>query len=133
MDKTCLIIINHRILNSQEMELRQLFNVKQLQFLPESLSELWKNIPADEDNELIGLTQLKDYMLKVTKENDLVWIQGDFGATFYLVNVCFNFNRIPIYAFSLRKSTEKQLLGNSISKQSVFEHITFKKYRRPDE
>jgi hypothetical protein len=56
-------------------------------------------------------------------------VQGDFGATFYVVDFCLKNNLIPVYSTSRRISVEKNGNNNKIVKTNIFEHVTFRRYK----
>ncbi len=70
---------------------------------------------------------IRKWILKESKEHDYVLIQGEFGATFYLVDYCFNIKRVPIYATSIRQVEEKAEDDITITNRT-FKHVNFRKY-----
>ena len=64
-----------------------------------------------------------------TNSDDYILIQGDFGATYFLVDYCKKRNyAIPIYATTERKSVEEVQEDGSIKTQRIFKHKRFRLY-----
>ena len=97
--------------------------------LPEELKQTWSNIEPDGELPIDVLTPIKNWIIQESNEQDYVLVQGEFGATFYLVDYCFNIKRIPIYATSIRQVEEKVQDGVTITNR-IFKHVNFRKYIR---
>ena len=62
------------------------------------------------------------------RRGDYLLVQGDFGATYIIVECAKSLGLIPIYATTLRESREHKAPDGSISKQSLFKHCLFRIY-----
>jgi len=61
------------------------------------------------------------------KENFCL-IQGDFGATFYLVSWCFKNGFVPIYLTTKRVAKEVVRSDGTVELLKVFRHGRFRRY-----
>ena len=77
-----------------------------------------------------GLSQEElGYRLNVTRQTISKWelVQGEWGATYEMVNFCKKQNLIPIYS-STKREVEEIKNGEAITKISRFVHRGFIKY-----
>ena len=95
--------------------------------LPESLQTLWSNIPPDLNDISTYLEPLKKYLQKVIKLNDIVLVQGDFGATCQIATFVKSLGAKAVYATTKRDVVEIKK-GDKIEKKSIFEHVKFREY-----
>lgn len=104
--------------------------MKRIVTLPEELRNEWSNInPNVEIEDDFNLVyKLKTFILENTNQEDYVIVQGEWGMTFTIVNMCFELNRVPIYATTERK-TKETVKDGQVHSEKVFEHIRFRKYR----
>ena len=123
-----LVIFNHDILTDEQvLYAHNKLNVSEIIYMPNELKLIWKQI--DPLAQVIDLKLIEEFILKNTIKNDFILIQGEFGATYKLVNFCFKHKRIPIYATSERQVVEKKKADNSVEKRSLFRFIRFRKYK----
>ena len=66
---------------------------------------------------------------EISNEQDYILVQGEFGATFYIVDYCFKNNLIPVYATSVRR-VEEIREGDKVLTNRVFVHEGYRKYIR---
>lgn len=123
-------IISHKLLDSQVCELKKDWNVDNILELPEVLKKEWSNINTNEELEknLKIVNKFKKFILANTNQEDYVIVQGEWGMTFTVVNMCFELNRVPIYATTERK-TKETVIDGQVHSEKVFEHVRFRKYR----
>lgn len=130
LSKTVVSILSHELLNLQVDELNSTWNVENIITLPENLKSAWCNVnPNDDSEDDFNLVyKLKTFILDNTNQEDYVIVQGEWGMTFTIVNMCFELNRVPIYATTERK-TKETVKDGQVHSEKVFEHIRFRKYR----
>lgn len=130
LSKTVVSILSHELLNSQVDELKNTWNVDKIINLPEKLKSDWSNVnPSDNLEDDFNLVyKLKTFILENTNQEDYVIVQGEWGMTFTIVNMCFELNRVPIYATTERK-TKETVKDGQVHSEKVFEHVRFRKYR----
>lgn len=128
--KTVVSILSHELLKSQEEELNRDWNVEKIVPLPEELKNEWSNINPNveigDDSNLVD--RLRDLILDKTNQEDYVIVQGEWGMTFTVVNMCFELNRIPIYA-TTERITKEVFIDGQVHSEKIFEHVRFRKYR----
>lgn len=127
-NRNMFLVFSHKLSEEQKKEGSGTFNVKNYISLPEELQDLWSNIPPKADIQDDYFTPIFDYISKNGKENDIVLVQGDFGATYIMVNWCFDKGFVPVYATTERiYSSEEDSEGTTIN-HHVFKHIKFRRY-----
>lgn len=120
--KKIVLLFSHKLTSLQEKELNTKWNCEQIIYMPQDLKEKWGNIDANTD-----LKSFKKYLKENLGKNDLVLIQGEWGATYKMVNYSKRKGYIPLYSSSKRDSTEFHE-GDKVIKNSTFLHIKFVKY-----
>jgi len=125
--KKLFLLFSHTLTTAQESDAKATFGVEQFVTLPNELQELWSNVPSELDNLSDYLEPLKNYLTKQTQQGDVVLVQGDFGATYQMVNFVKALGLIAVHATTKRNVVEK-VIDDKIVKTSVFEHIRFRSY-----
>lgn len=121
--------MSHQLSDIQTKEAKNILKVDCIKMLPLELQQIWSSIEPKGELPIDMLMPIKKWISKESSEQDYVLIQGDFGATFYLVDYCFNIKRVPIYATSTRQVEEKVENDITITNR-VFKHVNFRKYVR---
>ncbi|MBS4534149.1 hypothetical protein GOQ29_00795 [Clostridium sp. D2Q-14] len=127
-----LSILSHELTNEQKKELKEKYNVKCIVILSEELMSYWSNIDPNSNIPNKNLFQIIDWILNSSSEGDYVFIQGEYGSVYYLVDFCFSTNRVPIYSSSKRRVLENKE-GEKVYSKRIFEHVKFKKYIKYEE
>ncbi len=124
------LLFSHYITDEQFEDAKKTLNITEFISLPKDLQERFSNVPAD-------LETIDDYLQPIldwidehcTSSDDYILIQGDFGATYFLVDYCKKRNyAIPMYATTERKSIEEVQEDGSIKTQRIFKHKRFRMY-----
>ena len=76
------------------------------------------------------MESITDFIYKNLSKGDYIWIQTEYGITFYIVDFALNNGFIPIYSTTERIYTEKKLSDNEIERNYIFRHVRFRKYIR---
>jgi len=122
------VLLSHSLTEQQVKQAREDLKISKINYLPSELAELWSSVPPE-------LESLKQYLLPVFKwleearPGDYVLVQGDFGATYLVVDYCFNRGLIPIYATTRRMHREEQT-ENGVKIIKVFSHVRFRRYEK---
>lgn len=124
--KLCLLF-NHTLTSEQANDAKVSLFCDEFVSLPEQLQDLWSNVPPELESLSCYLQPIKEYIHANVQKDDFVLIQGDFGATYMMVNFVKNLGAIPVYATTSRDVVEV-LKGDTVVKQSVFRHQRFRKY-----
>ncbi|MFA7578219.1 MAG: CRISPR-associated protein Csx20 [Candidatus Muiribacteriota bacterium] len=98
-------------------------------YLPENLQKIWSNIPPEKPEINTLIKPILEWIEKNSEKDDLILVQGDFGATYITVNFCFKKGLIPVYATTERKAIEKNIDGKIVIER-IFSHVIFRKYEK---
>lgn|SRR5690554_3649659 len=123
------LLFSHELTNQQKREAIEELGVEAIKYLPDSLKELWSQIPPEVPEVAVHLRPIKAWLEGKVKKGDYILIQGDFGATFIMVQWSFVKNCIPIYATTKRKVIEVYN-NHEVITNRVFEHIRFRPYEK---
>lgn len=125
--KRAVVILSHELNCYQILELKEKWKVSDIIFLPKELKDIWSSINPNGEIDTNYLNSILKFIVDNTNEDDYVIVQGEFGATHYIVNRIFENNRIPLYATTVRKVKE-MVIDNITKTERVFEHVNFRKY-----
>ena len=124
-----IVIFNHEVLSEEQIKYsKSKLDVSDIKYLDEDLKQIWRQIDPFLDK--LDLSLIEDFVLKNSEKKDFVLIQGEFGATYKLVNFCFKYGRIPLYATTERKSVEEKNEDGSVEKRSLFRFVRFREYEK---
>lgn len=120
--KKLILLFSHELTGQQEIDARANLKCDEILYMPKKLKEKWQNLGIERD-----LEEFKNFLAEVTKKEDYVLVQGEWGATYDMVNYCKENNLIPIYS-STKREVEERKDGETILKISKFVHRGFVKY-----
>jgi hypothetical protein len=123
------LLFSHKLTEEQIRDAKENLKVSGFIYLPENLQKLWSNIPPDIENIGSYLTPIKEFLKQHAKEGDFILIQGDFGATYIMVNWAFKNGLIPVYATTKRVVREINDNGKIITVRE-FKHCRFRRYEK---
>jgi len=126
--KKLFLLFSHSLTEEQQADATQNWNVTAFVALPTDLQARFSNIPADLPALDEYLAPLRDWLLQQAQIQDLILIQGDFGAAYQLVNYAKEIALTPIYATTERQSIDTPQADGSIKTERVFRHKMFRKY-----
>lgn len=122
------LIFSHKMTKDQIEDAENSLDVVSLVEMPDSLKELWRQIsPLPERIETV-LEPLRQWLEAVAQPFDFVLIQGDFGATWLMVDFAFKQGLVPVYATTRRKAKEIAQPDGSIKTEHLFQHQRFRRY-----
>lgn len=124
---TLTLLINHSLTQEQISDAKISLDVSDILQPNDTVKAFWANI--DPIGDLPCLEIITDYLLKNSVKSDFVLVQGDFGATYYIVAWCFKNGRIPIYSTTKRFYNEIHQQDGSVKTEHVFKHINFRRYK----
>lgn len=128
MSKNMFLLFSHRLTQKQIEESRDKLEVTEYIYLPEDLKNLWSHINPTGDLEIEYFKDIITFIKDNGKKGDIALVQGDFGATYIMVNWCIENGFIPIYSTTERVySLEKSVDGKTINRH-IFEHVRFRRY-----
>lgn len=87
-------------------------------------------MPPEVDDLAPHLIPIKSWLLREALPDDFVLVQGDFGATYLMVNFAFENKFRPIYSTTEREAKEIHQPDGSITLVHHFRHHRFRLYVR---
>lgn len=122
--KRMYILMSHSITQQQMNDAKKALCIEHFVVLP---TDRWSQIPAENDTVESSLLQLKAQLSVEAKQGDVLLVQGDYGATFNMVQFAKERGIVPVYATSKRKAYEITD-GEKITTVREFQHVRFRKY-----
>ena len=126
--KKMILLFSHTLSQTQKEDAQKCWGVEEFISLPKELQTLWSNIPPQLEEIDKYLEPIRVFLTQNIAKDDIVLIQGDFGATYNIVSFSKSLGAVAVYATTKRNVVEKEIDGKSI-KTSVFEHIRFREYK----
>lgn len=121
------LLFSHKLTLAQKDSAKVVYGVEEFIYLPEDLQKIWTNVPSDMENLKDYLIPIEEYLDKFSNKDDIVLIQGDFGAVYHMVEFSKKQGLIAIYATTKRRIKE-YFKGDSLVKESIFEFVRFREY-----
>ena len=122
-----ILLFSHKLTDLQKIDAKESLDINDFIYLPSNLQKIWSQIPANIYDISPYLNQIKEYVQANTNQGDYILIQGDFGATYEMVQYAKEINLIPIYSTNSRESIEEEIDGKVV-KKSIFIHNIFRRY-----
>lgn len=126
--KKMFLVFTHKLTLEQKKDANKTLGVEDFVYLPSDLQYLWSNVSPYSVDFSRSLQPIYTFLKENATDQDFILIQGEFGATVLMVNLCSKQNLKTLYATTERESSEIKR-GNKIIKKSVFKHIQFRKYK----
>lgn len=120
--KKLVLLFSHELTEKQIIDAKENLECDEILYMPKELKDKWQDFGIERDLEIF-----KSFLREETKAKDYVLVQGEWGATYEMVNFCKNNNLIPIYSSTKREVIEKKE-GEAVLKISKFIHRAFIKY-----
>ena len=127
---TLFLVFNHRLTAEQQADARDTLGVNEFVYLPEDLQNFWSQVPPDGKLDTDALSKIAAWLYAKATSNDYILIQGDFGATFWLVNWCFSQKLRALYATTKREVKEIHYGNGKVEKKLIFKHVGYRTYKR---
>ncbi|MDE4542897.1 MULTISPECIES: CRISPR-associated protein Csx20 [unclassified Thermoanaerobacterium] len=124
------LVFSHQLTKGQMEDAYSTFGVDEFIYLPDDLKKVWTSIPPEEESIRLYVDRIAEWIKQNSKKGDYVLIQGDFGATFLLVDFCFESGLIPVYSTTARDADERAFNDGTVKVQRIFRHVRFRKYER---
>jgi hypothetical protein len=123
------LLFNHKLTESQKNDAEKSLKVTEFLYFPEELQKLWSQVPATLSKSEVGkfLIPIKEWILDNSEENSVALIQGDFGATFEMVEFC-QTNKITPFHSTNRRVAKEVHDGDKVHVSHTFEHVIFREY-----
>ena len=122
-----ILLFSHKLTNEQKQDAKNSFVIDEFIYLSDDLQKIWSNISPDLQTIQDILEPIKEFIKTNSNQDNVVLIQGDFGACFIMVNFCKDLGLKTLYATTKRIAQEYEKDGKMI-KKSIFEHRRFREY-----
>ena len=126
-NRKLLTLLNHEPTSAQKEQLLYLHDISEIVRAPAEAANIWLSIPPEQPSIVELLQPVVQWISENSQENDWLWVQGDGGAVFVIVQYALKNQLIPVYATTKRESIEYVENGKTF-KKSVFSHIQFRRY-----
>jgi hypothetical protein len=90
-------------------------------------SKIWSKIPAEYETIDECLTSIKLFISNHFQTGDFLLVQGDYGATFNMVQFAKENGLIPVYATS-KRYVKEVVDGEYVTTIREFKHIRFREF-----
>ncbi|MDR2080645.1 MAG: hypothetical protein LBP54_02005 [Campylobacteraceae bacterium] len=124
--KKLFILMNHNLMESQIKEAKEVLKIDEIIDLSDST---WANIDPDKEKITYELTAYKERLTAEANKDNYLLVQGDFSATYSMVNFAFINGIIPVYAVTKRESKE-QIIDGKVVITREFIHARFREYEQ---
>jgi peptidase E len=118
------VLISHKMTEQQCSDAQKSLNVKRFHILP---TDKWSQVPAEMEDIDPHLSELKRNIESKAQKADLLFVQGDYGATFNMVQFAKEIGLVPVYATSVRRAYDV-MEGERVVTVREFQHVRFRKY-----
>lgn len=125
--KKMFLILNHNLTQDQKKDAQHTFGVTQFISMPQDLAGIWESIPPDTEVIKTFIDPFLHWLTANGNCGDIVLVQGDYGATFLIVEYCLNNGFVPVYATS-RRIVEERMEKGYIKTVRKFVHVRFRLY-----
>lgn len=127
--KKFIVLMSHDMSEIQKSDANKDLKITKIIEAPPHIKKIWANIDPTSDLNTIKLDEVVSWIKENSSKQDYILVQGEYGATFYIVDYCFKNNLIPVYATSIRR-VEESRKGEEVITNRVFVHQGYRKYIR---
>jgi len=120
------LLFSHKLDKNQITYAQKNYKIDKFIYLPKELQSIWSNF--DPDLKIIDLEPFKKFLKNKAKSGDVVLVQGDFGASFAMVQFALMCDLVPVYATTKRIAKEYLNEDGKMVKKSIFEFRRFREY-----
>ena len=127
-DRKMYLVFSHKLTEKQIEDAKSNLDVEEFIYLPTELQNIWSNISPRKEDMKDDLNELVVWIDENISKEDYVLIQGDYGATYYLVEYCKSKGLKPIYSTTEREAIETITGNNTIVLSHKVSHIRYREY-----
>lgn len=121
-------LTNHAATGQQIADAVQTLGVAECVDLPPHLKKLWGEIPPGVDSVTEFVQPVLDWLGQVASKDDIIWAQGEWGATMCVLQWCRVHGVRCVYSTTERVATESQTNEGVVTMTHQFKHIRFRDY-----
>lgn len=125
--KKIFLLFSHTLTETQTNDAKSNLSISDVISLPFYLQEKWSNVPSEIETIKEYLLPIRNFLAENSEYEDVVLIQGDFGAVYHMVNFAKELGLKTVYATTQRTIEEIVIDGKTV-KKSIFEHERFREY-----
>ncbi len=125
--KKMFLLFSHNLTQTQIDDAQNNLKIDKFISLQNDLQILWSNIPSDLVSLKEYLSPIRNFLVENSSFEDVVLIQGDFGAVYQMVNFANDLGLKAVYATTIRL-IEEIIEDEKIVKKSIFEYRRFREY-----
>lgn len=122
------LVFSHKLTDIQIQSARNDLDIRNFQYLPEDLQYIWSHIPPYEKDIEPYLKEIINWIEEGVGTKDVVLVQGDFGATYKVVNYCKSKGLKVVYSTTKREAIEEKDEDGIISITHKISHVIFREY-----
>jgi uncharacterized protein MJ1673 len=122
--KKMFVLISHGLTQEQKSQALKVFGVEDIINIAD---DAWSNISPSDENILYVLNRYKKELMLEATAGDILLVQGDFGATYNMINFAKNIGIKTIYATTKRIVQELAIDGKLVTRRE-FKHEKFREY-----
>lgn len=122
------LIFNHILTPDQNADARHTLRIDHVIPLPPDLQDIWSAVPPEGPLPLDKLERVVAWLSIQGAPGDFVLVQGEFGATVYLVEACFERDLIPVYSTTQRVYENHFCPDGTVENIHRFRHVQFRRY-----
>ena len=126
-----IVLMSHDMSDIQKNDAYENLKVAEIIEAPAEIKAIWGNVDPISDLDISKLDKVISWIKNISEKGDYILVQGEFGATFYIVDYCFKSDLIPVYATSIRR-VEETREGDRVLTNRVFVHEGYRQYIRYD-
>jgi len=121
-------ITNHAITDEQRADAEKSLGIDEVVETPPDITHLWGSVPPELESVLEFVQPVMDWLdSQAMQYNDVVWVQGEWGAVLAVVDWCReNFVRC-VYATTRREAKEVHT-ENGVQMVHLFKHVRFRDF-----
>jgi hypothetical protein len=121
-------LFNHTPTAAQYADARRTLGVEHFIEPPEHIQSLWRQVPPEPGCIAEYLAPVNEWLTEQARPGDFLLIQGDFGATYLMVNFALENGLVPIYSTTERQALERHGPDGSVQLSHTFRHCRFRRY-----
>jgi len=122
------LIFSHHLTDKQIRQGAEVLNIDEYIHLPEELQKIWSNISPDTEDISNEVDSIIDWLEEKADTDDVVLVQGDFGATYKVVNYLKSKGIKAVYSTTKRQAEEEATEDGKVTVKHVFSHVIFREY-----
>ena len=122
------LVFSHHLTDKQIKDGSEALDIDEYIHLPEDLQKIWSNISPDNEDISNEVNAIIDWLEEKLDADDVVLVQGDFGATYKVVNYLKAKGIRAVYSTTKRQAEEKVMDDGKVMLKHTISHVIFREY-----